>query len=228
MTTALIVDDAPEMREFLAAILRDNGIQVIMASSGGDIAALMAQKRPDLVLLDLNLPDGDGLDFARRLNLASRSRVIFVTGRDGQEDRIAGLELGGDDYVVKPVDPRELMARVRNALRRSLPGDDDQVLAFSGWHLDLIRRELFQPNGQLLPLTAGEFNILAALAAASPQPLDRDCLLDVISNRDPRSVSEHTVDTLIGRLRRKMKAVPGGDQIITTVRGQGYMLDSKG
>jgi len=151
--------------------------------------------------------------------LGDRGGLIFITSRDTPEDVIAGLDAGGDDYVAKPVVMPALLARIRSVLRRK----QETVLSFEGWILDLIRRELFSPKGNLLPLTSGEFNVLAALAAAKGAAVDRDFLLDVISNRDPRDVSGHTVDTLIARLRRKMREA-GGPVPIVTLRNQGYAV----
>lgn len=221
--TILVVEDAPEMAELMTHALLENGFTVIKAAS---IAALKQQliwTRPDLVLLDINLPDGDGLRVACDLRLRDRMGLVFVTARDAESDRLAGLERGGDDYITKPVVPRELIARVNNVLR--LRKDRSGVIVFDGWQLDTVRRELFRPDGGLLSLTTGEFNILAALAAVRPQPLSRDFLLDVISNRDPRSIAAHTIDTLISRLRRKLQTpgAPGGT-VIATVRGVGYAL----
>lgn len=215
----LIVEDAPDCLETVAGFLQDQGLSCLRAASCAEMQAILRNTQPSLILLDVNLPDGDGIALARQLGLGERSGLIFLTSRDTDEDEVAGLEAGGDDYITKPVNLRALLARIRSVLRRA----GESVIVFDGWILDLIRRELFLPNGQLLPLTSGEFNILAALVAQRPQPVSRDFLLDVISNRDPRDISDHTVDTLVARLRRKMSqdgfAVP-----IVTVRGIGYAL----
>jgi DNA-binding response OmpR family regulator len=215
----LIVDDAPDCLEMVACYLREQGLTCLCAANVAEMQAILRNTVPSLILLDVNLPDGDGIAVARQLRLGDRSGLIFLTSRDTDEDVVAGLDAGGDDYVTKPVNLRALLARVRSVLRRA----GESVIVFDGWTLDLIRRELFTPNGQLLPLTSGEFNILAGLAAQRPNPVSRDFLLDVISNRDPRDISEHTVDTLVARLRRKMGqegfAVP-----IATIRGVGYAL----
>lgn len=219
LSPILIVDDAPDCLEMVAGYLQEQGLVCLCAASGAEMRTILRTTLPSLILLDVNLPDGDGIAMARELRLGERSGLIFLTSRDTDEDVVAGLEAGGDDYVAKPVNLRALVARIRSVLRRA----GESVIVFEGWTLDLIRRELFKPNGQLLPLTSGEFNILAALAARRPQPVSRDVLLDVISNRDPRDISDHTVDTLVARLRRKMGqdgfAVP-----IATVRGIGYGL----
>lgn len=236
--TVLVVEDSPETQDLIATYLESQGLRVLRAANGAELTERVAQDRPDLVLLDINLPDCDGLALAERLRLGETVPLIFVTGRDSPTDRIAGLSHGGD-YVTKPVDLLELLIRIRNLLRRSgasavpsasvegAPGPaPDAPLTFRGWRLDLVRRALFRPDGSYLALTTGEFNILAALAAMRPNPVSREYLLDVISNRDPRSISEHTVDTLITRLRRKMRLDDGAASPIVTVRGVGYALES--
>lgn len=217
--TVLVVDDAPESLAMIAEFLENQGLRVVRAASGAQLRNRLQTLQPEIVLLDVNLPDADGIALARELRLGERHGLIFVTARDSDEDVLAGLDAGGDDYVTKPVNVVTLLARIRSVLRRTR----EPVITFDGWILDIIRRELFRPNGQLVELTAGEFNILAALASHQRQPLSRDFLLDVISNRDPRSISGHTVDSLIVRLRRKMiheeRSAP-----IATVRGAGYAL----
>jgi two-component system torCAD operon response regulator TorR len=217
--TILVVEDSPESLELIAGYLESQGIRTLRAATAAQMTDLLATERPSLILLDVNLPDGDGIALASKLRLGERCGLIFVTSRDTDDDVIAGLEAGGDDYVTKPVNMRALHARIRSVLRRAA----DSVITFEGWNLDLIRRELFQPNGRMVELTTGEFNILAALAAQRPNPVSRDFLLDVISNRDPREVSEHTIDTLISRLRRKMQTGTA-KPLIATVRGIGYAL----
>lgn len=218
----LVVEDAPESLELLASFLEGEGMTALRAANAAQMKTILQTASPALILLDVNLPDADGIALARQMRLGDRAGLIFVTNRDTDEDVIAGLDAGGDDYVTKPVNLRALLARIRSVLRRA----GESVVTFDGWIMDTIRRELFRPNGQLLELTSGEFNILAALAAQRPQAVSRDFLLDVISNRDPRDVSEHTVDTLVARLRRKMRH----DDIeppIQTVRGVGYALTPK-
>lgn len=223
MASILVVEDSPELLGMIAVYLEEEGFRVRRAASVAEMEKRLGDGTPSVILLDVNLPDGDGIREARRLELGERSGLIFITSRDTPEDVIAGLDAGGDDYVTKPLSLPALHARIRSVLRRTR----ETVLTFDGWILDLIRREFFTPNGNLMPLTSGEFNILAALAAARPQPVDRDYLLDVISNRDPRDVSDHTVDTLIARLRRKMRGVTTGELPIVTIRGMGYALMSK-
>jgi two-component system torCAD operon response regulator TorR len=217
--TVLVVEDAPESLAMIAEFLESQGLRVVRATSAADMRARLETIRPEIVLLDVDLPDADGIVLARELRLGERHGLIFVTARDSDEDVLAGLEAGGDDYVAKPINLVTLLARIRSVLRRTR----EPVVTFDGWILDMVRRELFRPDGRLQELTTGEFNILAALAAHQRQPLSRDFLLDVISNRDPRSISGHTVDNLIVRLRRKM-IHDGQPAPIVTVRGEGYVL----
>lgn len=221
-STILVVEDAPECLELVAGYLEEQGLHCLRATTGAEMREILRHAQPALILLDVNLPDADGIALAGELHLGDRSGLIFLTSRDTDEDVIAGLEAGGDDYITKPVNLRALLARIRSVLRRA----GESVITFDGWILDMIRRELFRPNGQLLELTSGEFNILAALAAQRPQPVSRDFLLDVISNRDPRDVSDHTVDTLVARLRRKMRHGETEAPILT-VRGVGYALAAR-
>lgn len=218
-TVVLVVEDALESRVMLTSFLAEHGMSAHGVATAAELRASLGPLKPDIVLLDINLPDADGIALARELGLGEQCGLIFVTSRDSDDDILSGLEAGGDDYVSKPINLRTLLARIRSVLRRTR----EQVLTFDGWILDPVRRELFRPDGQMVELTAGEFNILAALASKMRQPLSRDFLLDVISNRDPREISGHTVDNLIVRLRRKMQ-YDGMAAPIATVRGVGYAL----
>ena len=203
----------------LTSFLREQGMVAHGVATAAELRARLPVLMPDIVLLDINLPDADGIALARELRLGEQCGLIFVTSRDSDEDVLSGLEAGGDDYVSKPINLRTLLARIRSVLRRTR----ETVITFDGWILDPVRRELFRPDGKMVELTSGEFNILAALASKMMQPLSRDFLLDVISNRDPREISGHTVDNLIVRLRRKMQ-YEGAAAPIATVRGVGYAL----
>lgn len=218
-TTVLVVEDAPESRLMLTSFLNEQGMVAHGVATATELRAKLPALKPEIVLLDINLPDADGIALARELRLGEQCGLIFVTSRDSDEDVLSGLEAGGDDYVSKPINLRTLLARIRSVLRRTR----ETVITFDGWILDPVRRELFRPDGRMVELTTGEFNILAALASRMTQPLSRDFLLDVISNRDPRDISGHTVDNLIVRLRRKMQ-YEGTMAPITTVRGVGYAL----
>lgn len=218
-TTVLVVEDAPESLELICSFLNENNMNTLAARSLAEMRQRLQSHQPDIILLDVNLPDGDGIEAARKMRLGSLYGLIFVTARDSDEDVLAGLDAGGDDYVTKPINLKTLHARIRSVLRRSR----EPVITFDGWILDVVRRELFRPNGQLVELTAGEMNILVALASRPGEPLSRDFLLDVIANRDPTSISGHTVDNLIARLRKKMQ-LDGKDAPIVTIRGVGYAL----
>ena len=226
MSTILYVEDNYQNYRLVMRFLtlEKQQYNIAQAPTGTDGLRMANEMRPDLILMDINLPDGNGLDAAHRLKLSRETGLIFITTRSEREDRIQGLDqAGGDDYVTKPLDLEELAARMRSVLRRKKK--PIEPLNFSGWSLDPVRRELFCPDGCLLPLTAGEFNILWALAARPGEVLNRDFLLDVISNRDPSQVAAHTVDTMVARLRAKMRSrSANGGELIRTLRGQGYSL----
>ena len=173
------------------------------------------------------MPDGDGFGLAREIHAENPVGIIFVTQRNNDIDRILGLELAGDDYVTKPVNLRELLARARALLRRRRLDRESSrnrsVATFGSWLIDQTRREIATREGVPVRLTRGEFDLLAALVAADGRPLSRDYLIEVISNRDAE-VGERTVDALIGRLRRKLGTTPGAPPIIVTVGGVGYKL----
>lgn len=185
----------------------------------------------DLMLLDLGLPGEDGLALMRSLREHSSVPVIVVTGRGEPVDRIMGLEIGADDYVTKPFDVRELAARVRSVLRRTIekrekPGDASDAVRFAGWTLRLDARRLESPQGKTVELTTGEFDLLAALARAPGRVLSRDELLAATRNREAGPF-DRTIDVQIGRLRRKIEADPQHPEIIKSVRGAGYVFTPK-
>lgn len=222
----LVVEDSPENRQLLTTYLRQEGFVVLEAADGAEFHAVLETATPALVILDIQLPDTDGLTLALETRRRSDAGIIFVTARDNDFDRVAALELGGDDYVTKPVNLRELLARVRSVLRRrarSGPGLSRNY-RFAGYQLDLVRRELLDGNNERVALTTGEFNVLAALVVHAGDPVSREYLLEAISQRDALEVSERTVDTLIRRLRRKLEPNPRQPRLILTVHGVGYQL----
>lgn len=226
----LIVEDDPIVREIVASYLRSEGL---VATETADIASAVAifSARPvDLVIVDINLPDGLGFDLITTLRRQRDCAAIYMTSRGGSDDRVRGLETGGDDYVVKPIDVRELLARVRAVLRRYRGGRDaiqapGAVMAFRGWTLDLLRRELADPCGQLIRLTRAEFDLFAALAQAGATPLSREYLLEVVSSADS-TTKERTIDVMISRIRRKLGAAAPPTPQILTRQGQGYCFQA--
>ncbi|MEQ9639035.1 MAG: response regulator [Alphaproteobacteria bacterium] len=228
----LIVDDDREIRDLLSRFLRGHGYRVDVAGDGKQMQRVLADGRFDLVVLDVMLPGEDGLGLCRKLRAESRLPVIMLTALAEETDRIVGLELGADDYLTKPFNPRELLARIRAVLRRvaetptaALP-DDTSALGFNGWRLDLARRALTDPEGGLVALTAGEYGLLLALVERPNRVLSREQLLDLTRGRDAAPF-DRAVDVQLSRLRRKIEADPKNPALIKTVRGGGYLFAAK-
>jgi len=224
----LIVDDDREIRDLLGRFLKGHGFRVTAAADGRAMFEALSGGRFDLVVLDLMLPGEDGLSLCRRLRSESELPVIMLTAMGEATDRIVGLEVGADDYLAKPFNPRELLARVRAVLRRagapSRPGEaPGDAITFDGWRLDLSRRELRRPDGALVPLTAGEFDLLVVLAERPGRVLSREQLLDLTRGREAQPF-DRSVDVQLSRLRRKIEADPKEPAIIKTVRGGGYVF----
>lgn len=219
----LVVEDDPATQALVSAYLKDAGYAVSTAASGEAMRHVMARGRVDLVLLDLNLPDADGIQLAHALRRQSRMPIVIVTARAEARDRITGLELGADDYVTKPFHPRELVARVRNVLARAetKPVNGSVVYRFRGWQLDLVWRRLINPDGEQVAMTSTEFDLLAVLVARAGQPLGRDALLQA-TGQPGREVNDRSIDTLISRVRRKLGDTRGGPRMIETCHGHGY------
>ncbi len=227
----LIVDDDPEIRDLLGRYLKKHGYRVDRAADGREMARLLETGRFDLVVLDLMLPGEDGLSLCRRLRASSDLPVIMLTAMGDETDRIVGLEIGADDYLPKPFNPRELLARIKAVLRRGgalrpPEGETPAGLEFDGWRIDVGRRELFAPDGVLVPLTSGEFDLLLALAERPQRVLSRDQLLDLTKGRAAQPF-DRSIDVQLSRLRRKIEADPKEPQLIKTVRGGGYMLTAR-
>ena len=225
----LVVDDDREIRSLVAQLLRKHGFRVTDAADGREMMQVLEDGRFDLVVLDLMLPGEDGLTLCRRVRGTSSLPIIMLTAMGEETDRIVGLEMGADDYLPKPYNPRELLARIRAVLRRTggeapEPQEEDGGLrVFEGWSLDLAKRELRAPDGTLVPLTAGEYDLLAAIVERPGRVLSRDQLLDLTRGRDAAPF-DRSVDVQISRLRRKLEPDPKEPQIIKTVRGGGYVL----
>jgi DNA-binding response OmpR family regulator len=225
-----IVDDEPLIQTTLVNYFQNAGFAVRSADTADQLRQLMARERIDFILLDIRLPDGDGLTLMRDIRAKSDVPVILITSRAEEADRIIGLELGADDYVTKPFSPREVLARVKTVLRRTRAvGDPERgkrLRRFAGWCLDLDNHRLTSPSGEPMRLTSAEFELLAALVRHPGRIMSRNDLLDVMSNRewDP---NDRTVDVLVGRLRRKIEADPAKPQIILTEYGLGYVFTEK-
>ena len=223
----LLVDDEASLREPLTDYLVRQGFAVEQAASAAQARSLLRARTPDLALLDIMMPGEDGLALCRHLVEARSIPVIFLTARGEATDRIVGLEIGADDYVVKPFDPRELVARIRSVLRRSArtgaAGQGNAAFAFDGWRLDPLKRRLTDPEGAVVPISSAEFRLLMAFVEHPRQVLDRDRLLDMVQGREAH-LFDRAVDNQISRLRRKIEADSRNPQLIQTVWGGGYMF----
>lgn len=226
-TRILLVDDEAALREVLADYLTRQGFVVTQAGNAADARARIAADSFDLVLLDIMMPGEDGLSLCRHVAEARNLPVIFITAKGESTDRIVGLEIGGDDYVVKPFDPRELVARIRSVLRRSArqPQDVAEAVAyeFEGWTLDPLKRRLTDREGAVVAISSAEFRLLMAFLDHPRQVLDRDRLLDMVQGREAH-LFDRAVDNQISRLRRKIEEDSRNPQLIQTVWGGGYML----
>ncbi|HSU64856.1 MAG TPA: response regulator [Burkholderiales bacterium] len=226
----LVVDDDPSVRELVADYLTDNDIKVTALADGRDIADVMQREAIDLLVLDLRMPGQDGMQIARKMREESQVPIIILTSRKDEADRVMGLELGADDYLTKPFSPRELLAHIRALLRRARAQQTvaeglNKVRAyrFAGFELNVPLRRLRGPGGESIPLTNGEFNLLAAFLAAPQRVLSRDQLLSQ-SRLHNDEVYDRSVDVKIGRLRTKMRPAEGSPELIRTERGAGYVF----
>ncbi len=233
MTTqpyVLVVDDDPDIRELISDYLSGVGYAVATAAGAADMRTRIQEHVPDVVLLDVGLPGEDGLSLARYLREHHDIGIIMVSGAGETVDRIVGLEVGADDYVAKPFDPRELHARIKSVLRRyqrassgaPAPTASDKRVPIGGCTLNLVSRQLFGRDGAEIPLTAMEFELLQTFIERPGRPLSRDQILTLTQNRewDP---FDRSIDIRIARLRKKIELDPDKPQLIKTVRGVGYM-----
>lgn len=224
-TRLLLVDDEASLREPLADYLVRQGFAVQQAPSAAAARGALAGEVPDLVLLDVMMPGEDGLSLCRHLVESREIPVIFLTAKGEATDRIVGLEIGADDYVVKPFEPRELVARIRSVLRRAgrapSRSESDAAYQFEGWRLDPLKRKLTDPEGAVVPISTAEFRLLRAFLDHPRQVLDRDQLLDMVQGREAH-LFDRAVDNQVSRLRRKIEADSRNPHFIQTVRGGGY------
>ncbi|MGJ4935569.1 response regulator [Bradyrhizobium sp. HKCCYLRH3083] len=226
--TLLMVEDDPEISRLVSDFMRREGFEIEVAATAAAMDAVLRRLRPDLIILDLMLPGEDGLSICRRLRQSDDIPILMLSAKSDEIDRVVGLELGADDYMVKPFGPRELLARVRALLRRtqaSPPRDASRRFGFDRFVLDVDARSIEIVDAQAAPvqLTSAEFDLLACFVQRPRRVLSRDQILDWTRGRsaDP---FDRTVDMLISRLRRKLEAASPGTNLITTVRNGGYLF----
>lgn len=229
----LIVDDDPKITQLMGKFLTAYGYQVTVASCGDEMFKFFKQKLFDLIILDIMLPGDDGFDLCRKLRQESAVPVIMLTAAGEDTERILGLELGADDYLTKPFNPHELLARIKAILRRSGDGGQGGELAhpatklvFNNWILDKLLRRLVSPEGVDVAMTDGEYRLLEALAERPNQVLSRDALLEITQNRQAGPF-DRSIDVRISRLRQKIESDPKQPTVIKTVRGGGYIFAAK-
>jgi DNA-binding response OmpR family regulator len=222
MATVLIVDDDPKIRDLLRLYVEREGHRAAFAADGPEALAVAGQSPPDLVLLDVMLPGLDGFEVCRRLREASDVPVVLLTARSGDSDKVVGLDIGADDYIVKPFSPRELMARVRVQLRRRRPPHEEEpALVADGLTLDPSAVEVTL-DGRPIPITPAEFRILHALMRRPGRVFSRDELIDALHGSEDPGIIDRTIDVHLGRLRRKLGDDAGDPRFIGTVRTMGY------
>ena len=226
-TRLLLVDDEAALREPLAEYLSRQGFDVVEAESAAAARSHLREAAADLVLLDIMMPGEDGLSLCRHLVESRDIPTILLTAKGEATDRIVGLEIGADDYVVKPFEPRELVARIRSVLRRAnrsgVPPVEDELLSFEGWSLDPLKRRLVDTEGAVVAISSAEFRLLMAFLENPRQVLDRDRLLDMVQGREAH-LFDRAVDNQVSRLRRKIEVDSRNPQLIQTVWGGGYMF----
>ena len=231
MTTAthiLVVDDHADIRDLLKRFLEQHGYRVSCARDGREMKRLLEHSSIELIVLDLMLPGEDGLSLCRDLRTRSQLPVIMLTAMGEDMDRIIGLEMDADDYLAKPFNPRELLARIKAVLRRAHPNHSEPEPAtrnyrFAQWQLDTARRELIDSQGLSISLSTAEFDLLHVFLQRPQRVLSRDQLLDLARGREAQAF-DRAIDTLVSRLRRKLEPDAKNPEIIKTVWGGGYML----
>jgi two-component system OmpR family response regulator len=225
----LLVEDDREIRTLVSRFLQGNDMRVSAVGDGRDMDRLLRDNRIDLVVLDVMLPGDNGLEICRRVRSSSDLPVIMLTAKGEEIDRIVGLEIGADDYMTKPFNPRELLARIRAVLRRGGGAGKIEatrsgaVLAFDGWRLDPHVRQLHDPQGVRVALTGAEIELLLVLCERPRRVLSRDQLIDLTQGRGAAPF-ERSIDVLVSRLRQKMEQDPREPTLIQTIRGGGYMF----
>ena len=233
MTHCLVVDDDREIRESLQDYLLQFGITVSVAGGGAEMRRVMAQERFDVVVLDLMLPDEDGLKLCQWVQQSSGTPVIMLTAHGDPISRVLGLEMGADDYIGKPFEPRELVARI-NAIRRrmekgeraSANAEPQRSVSFQGWRFDRLLRQLISPDQVVMPLSNAEFRLLTAFVNHAGRVLNREQLIEL--TRAPGvDVNDRSIDLSVSRLRQKLGDPPRDPRLIRTLRGEGYLFDAQ-
>src|ERR1700747_2084259 len=225
----LVVEDDRETRALIAKYLRNNSCNVTTANDGREMTRAMTDHRVDLVILDVMLPGEDGLSLCRKIRSESQVPIIMLTARGEDVDRILGLEMGADDYLAKPFNPRELLARINAVLRRQAVArtasatEGATALSFHGWRIDFRLRELRNPAGARVAMTSAEFDLLRAFCERPGRVLSRERLLDLTQGRQA-GFFERSIDVLVSRIRRKIEPDPHDATMIKTVRSGGYMF----
>ena len=228
----LVVDDDTELRNLLGDYLSKNGYEVLLAADGKEMRQQLAAHTVELIVLDLMLPDEDGLVLCRNLRAQSNIPVIMLTARGDETDRIIGLEMGADDYMPKPFNPRELLARIKSVLRRvhSQPEQPEakagRFVQFAHWQLDTISRNLVAQDGLVVALSGAEYRLLKVFLEHANRILSRDQLLDLLQGKDADPF-DRSIDVQISRLRQRLGDDAKEPAIIKTVRGEGYILTSE-
>ena len=227
----IVVDDDPDIRDLIVRQLRQEHYEVVPAGSLAELHQALSVHAADLIVLDLNLPDGDGLSLCRELRAEGNDvRIIMVSARGSAIDRVLGLELGADDYLTKPFEPRELLVRIRNLLRRSHTDEPDRqrdksarMARFGPWRLDLFQRRLIAEDGRLVMLSSAEFRLLSRFIEEPNVVVSRE---NLVPERRATAAFDRSIDLQVSRLRQKLATMQGGEELILTVRGEGYVLAS--
>ncbi|HOY77571.1 MAG TPA: response regulator transcription factor [Hyphomonadaceae bacterium] len=226
----LIVDDDQALRETLADFFEMEGYSILQAANAAEARTTLSRAAPDLILLDINMPGGDGLTLAAEIRRHASTPIIILSGKGAMIDRVVGLEVGADDYLAKPFELRELLARARAVLRRSTPKSStamqpqtEKTAAFAGLMFSPMRRRVTTRAGEAIDLTGAEFNLLAAFVERANRVLSRDSIAD-LTRRDDWDAFDRSIDTLVSRLRRKLAPHVDASDLIQTVRGEGYVL----
>ena len=228
-THILVVDDHSEIRDLLKRFLEQHGMRVSCAGDGKEMKRLLDEREFDLLVLDLMMPGEDGLTLCRELRVKSRLPIIMLTAMGEETDRIIGLEMGADDYLAKPFNPRELLARIKAVMRRTqaeiqpVPETLTRDLRFDRWLLDINRRELVDEEGVGMSLSTAEFDLLKVFLERPQRVLSRDQLLDLARGREAVAF-DRAIDTLVSRLRRKLERDPKNPELIKTIWGGGYLF----